>query len=74
MDFRSMITSRQIQRLTHNEQIPVIVLSLAVVLVIHLCNKHDERTANQYMLPDTRPVDSLTCALYPTSMQGKQHV
>jgi hypothetical protein len=66
-----MINVRKIVRLKSNEQLPVIVLAITIVFIIHLCNKHDERTANQYMLEDEVKENHQLCSLYPSTLQGR---
>lgn len=68
-----MIISRRLVRLKSNEQFPVVVLAVAIVVMIHLCNKHDEQTANQYILKDNNEHDHQMCPLYPSSMQGQDN-
>ena len=70
---RSMIISRRFVRLKSNEQLPVVVLAVAIVVMIHLCNKHDEQTANQYVLKDNNEHDHQMCPLYPSTMQGQDN-
>jgi hypothetical protein len=65
-----MIYSRKILRLKNNEHLPVIILAVVIICVIHLCNKHDERTGNQYMLEDNQKGDNRLCPLYPSTLQG----
>ena len=67
-----MINTRKIFRLKNNEQLPVIVLAITIVILIHLCNKHDERTANQYMLKEEEEKENHhLCSLYPSTLQGR---
>ena len=72
--FRSMLSFRRIQRLKHNEQLPVVVLAITIVFVIHLCNKYDEKTANQYIPVDNNLDDHQSCPLYPSSLKGKSTI
>ena len=65
-----MINSRRILRLKNNEHLPVIILAVTIICVIHLCNKHDERTGNQYILEDNEKGDNQLCPLYPLTLQG----
>ena len=65
-----MLSSRQILRLKNNEHLPVILLAVIIICMIHLCNKHDERTGNQYRLEDNGKGDSRLCPLYPSTLQG----
>ena len=66
-----MIISRRFHRLNNNEHLPVILLAIAVIYVIHLCNRHDERTANQYIMEDSQTNDDhQRCPLYPSTLQG----
>ncbi len=65
-----MITNRKILRLKNNEHLPVIILGISIIIVIHLCNKHDERTANQYMIEDNEKGNDRLCPLYPSTLQG----
>ncbi|CAF3347930.1 unnamed protein product [Rotaria socialis] len=67
-----MITSRKILRLKNNEHLPVITLAITIVVVIHLCNTHDERTANQYIMEDNEKQNPKLCPLYPSTLQGNQ--
>jgi hypothetical protein len=65
-----MISSRKILRLKNNEHLPVIILAIIIVFLIHLCNKHDEKTANQYMMEDNQKGNNQLCPLYPSTLQG----
>jgi len=65
-----MISSRKILRPKNNEHLPVIILAIIIVFLIHLCNKHDEKTANQYMMEDNQKGNNQLCPLYPSTLQG----
>ncbi len=65
-----MINTRKILRLKNNEHLPVIILTIIIFCVIHLCNKHDERTANQYIMKDNQKENNQLCPLYPSILQG----
>ena len=65
-----MINSRKLLRLRNNEHLPVVLLAITIIVVIHLCNKHDERTANQYMMEDNEKGNNQLCPLYPSTLQG----
>lgn len=65
-----MIISRKLVRLKHDEQLPVIGLAILIICVIHLCNKHDEETANQYILTNENSNDQRVCPLYPKTLKG----
>ena len=65
-----MMNIRRIGRLKNNEHLPVVILAMIIICVIHLCNKHDERTANQYMLEDSHQDNNQLCRLYPSTLQG----
>jgi hypothetical protein len=65
-----MINTRKLLRLKNNEHLPVIILAIIIIFVIHLCNKYDERTANQYMMQDDHERDSHLCPLYPSTLQS----
>lgn len=67
---RSMINSRRLLRLKTNEHLPVILLAIGVVYVIHLCNLHDQTTANQYIMEDNHTEYHQRCPLYPNTLQG----
>jgi hypothetical protein len=66
-----MINNRKILRLKNSEHLPVIILAVIIICVIHLCNKHDERTGNQYMMEDNEKGDNRLCPLYPSTLQGR---
>ena len=68
--FRSMIRSRKFLRLKNDEQLPVVVLAILILCVIHFCNKHDEETANQYVLIEQHSNDRRICSLYPSTIKG----
>jgi hypothetical protein len=65
-----MINSRRIFRLKNNEHLPVIILAITIILVIHLCNKYDEKTANQYIMEDKVKGNNQLCPLYPSTLEG----
>lgn len=65
-----MFNLRKILRLKNNEHLPVIILALIIICIIHLCNKHDERTGNQYMMKDNQIGNHQLCPLYPLTLQG----
>jgi hypothetical protein len=68
-----MINARRIGRLKNSEHLPVIILAIIIILVIHLCNKHDERTANQYIMQDKEKGNNQLCPLYPSTLEGMQN-
>lgn len=65
-----MINTRRILRLKNSEHLPVIILAITIVLVIHLCNKYDERTGNQYIMEDKEKGNNRLCPLYPSTLEG----
>jgi hypothetical protein len=65
-----MLNTRKILRLKNDEHLPLIILAIIIIFVIHLCNKHDERTANQYILEDNEKGNNQLCPLYPSTLQG----
>ena len=69
-----MINFRRYLKWKNNEQMPIILLIVSVITIIHLCNKHDEMTANQYVYKDPYPENPQTCPLYPSSLQGKHDI
>ena len=71
LPLRLMFTRTKFVRLARHDFVPEILLALGILLVIHLCNKYDEFTANQYMLEDTGKVRGV-CPLYPASLQGSR--
>ena len=65
-----MLNTRKILRLKNNEHLPLIILAIIIISVIHLCNQHDERTANQYIMEDNEKGNNQLCPLYPSTLQG----
>ena len=65
-----MINTRKFFRLKNNEHLPVIVLAITIIFIIHLCNKHDEKTANQYIMEDNEKENHQLCPLYPSTLQS----
>lgn len=68
-----MFTSRRLLRLKSDENLPVVTLGIIIILFIHLCNKYDEKTANQYIMEDNEKGNSQLCPLYPSSLQGRYY-
>lgn len=68
-----MINTRKLLRIKNNEHLPVIILTVIIIFIIHLCNKHDERTANQYMMKDNQKGNNELCPLYPSTLQGMKN-
>ena len=66
-----MFARTKFVRLARHDFVPELLLALGILLVIHLCNKYDEFTANQYMLEDTGEMHG-ACPLYPSSLQGSR--
>jgi hypothetical protein len=65
-----MFNIRKILRLKHNEHLPVFILAITTIFLIHLFNKYDEKTANQYMMEDNEKENHQLCPLYPSTLQG----
>lgn len=67
-----MFSTRRLTRLKNDEHFPIVILALVIILVIHLCNKYDEKTANQFIMIDNEKQNGQTCPLYPSTLQGFQ--
>ncbi|UJR25028.1 hypothetical protein I4U23_006389 [Adineta vaga] len=63
-----MINYRKFIRLKNSEHLPILILAIGIIIIIHLCNIHDERTANQYIIQDQEKRSSQLCPLYPSTL------
>lgn len=47
-----------------------ISIAVGILILIHVSNRIDQYTGNQYMLEDHRLSENV-CPLYPTTLEGK---